>query len=105
MPKLPLARAKRIAHGVRLGRKVTGAEVAHGIGITPGHLSQIETQKASASDEVTALLADYYDCTPADLEGAGGKPDHPPKQPKRPPGPRRREESDTKGPNRVSGAA
>lgn len=104
MPKLPLARAKRIAHGVRIGRKVTIAEVARGIGITRGHLGEIEAVRATASDEVTALLANFYDCTAEDLEGKG-KPDKPPKQPQGPKGPRRREESDTKGPTRVEGAA
>lgn len=100
--KLPQARRARIAHGVRLGRRVTVSEVARSIGITRCHLGDIELLRKGASVEVAELLADLYGCTAEDLaSGSRGKPADKPSQPKQPTGPRRREESDTKGPTRV----
>lgn len=110
MPFLPHARDQRIGLCRRSGRRVTIREIAERISITPSYLSEIETQRRSASREVTALLADVYGCTSEDL--TGGKKDRPkgppiekPKSsPKRDTSPPNRR-NDTRSPNRHNSEA
>ncbi|WP_326565122.1 helix-turn-helix transcriptional regulator [Amycolatopsis rhabdoformis] len=110
MPILRNLRAKRLELAVRRGRRITAREIAEQIGLSPSHYYNVEGGSQSASEMVATLLADALGCDVAELLIDAKKvPDKPPQQPQpKTTGPRKREQSDTKSPNRAhpeSGAA
>jgi transcriptional regulator with XRE-family HTH domain len=120
MPILRNLRARRNSLTLTRGKRVTVKEVADAVGVDQRHLAKVERGKAVGSEQLAVLAAHFYGCEPSEFLPTGWQlsegwdvakkvPDKPPAQPQpKTTGPRKREQSDTKSPNRAhpeSGAA